>query len=202
MVYFARLAIATVLSVSGLTWAGQQPVFANPELEINEIAVRAAQQLGFPPVSPDSGIVGPFTDFQGLAYMDQRGRISYFNPQQLSVFFATINDRGNPQLNYALTPTGTYRFQGGQAIQVNPSAIESAVSSWPYSGAMVEVLIAGLQQYQDQVSAGGVAPGNLPADQQSYVKSVLHNTNMSILQNIGGDGCTERYEGVYYLGCW
>ncbi|MEM9771699.1 MAG: hypothetical protein AAF889_08910 [Cyanobacteria bacterium P01_D01_bin.73] len=197
MSYLARLAIATVLSAGCFAWAGQKPAIANPELEPSEIAVQAAQQLGFPPVPANSGIVGPFTDSQGLAYIDRSGRISYFNPQQLSVFFATFDGNGNPQLNYALTPKGTYQFQNGRAVQVNPSAIESAVSSWPYSGAMVNTLIAGLQQY-----AGGITPGNLPADQQSYVNSMLHNTSMSILQNIGGDGCTEQYEGVYYLGCW
>ncbi|MEM8604243.1 MAG: hypothetical protein AAGF24_10460 [Cyanobacteria bacterium P01_H01_bin.121] len=202
MLNLARLAIATALGMSCFAGVGQLPALANPALKPDAIAVGVAQQLGFPPVPPNSGIIGPLTDSQGIAYLDQSGRISYFNPQQLSVFFATVDASGTPQLTYALGPTGTYQFQGGQAIQVNPTAIEADVAVWPYSGEMVNILILGLQQYQAQIAASGVVPGNLPVEQQSYVNSVLHNTSMNILNNIGSDGCTEHYEGVYYLGCW
>ncbi|AMA09888.1 hypothetical protein [Picosynechococcus sp. PCC 73109] len=179
------------------------PAQANPvgiQFQGDANAVFVAQQLGFPPVPPNTGIIGPFSDDQGLIYLDAQGRISYFSPSQVTVFFAQANANNDPKILYALTPTATYTMQNNQAIAVDPNTIEAAITPWPYSGVMVNVLIAYLQQYQAQLMAsGGVT---VSAEQQSYVSSMLHNTSMNILNNIGSEGCTEHYEDVYYLGCW
>jgi hypothetical protein len=163
-------------------------------------AVATAQQLGFPPVPRNAGVIGPFTDAYGLAYLNQKGLVSYFSPQQLTVYFAALDAGGTPQIRYALTPTASYVVEAGQARGVHPTAIESRIAAWPYSGAMVNVLIASLQRYQAQIQTG--ATGTLSPAEHSYVSGMLHNTSMGILDNIGSQGCTEHYEDVYYLGCW
>lgn len=197
----ARLLLSPLLSLLLLAFpsSAQTSSEGGLNLEVDPTAVAAAQQLGFPPVSPNTGIIGPFTDQQGLIYLDQSGRISYFAPDQLSIFFAITDAQGESQVLYALTPTASYQLQGEDFVQVAPETIEPDIAPWPLSGAMVNVLIVALQQYQSQANSVPVAT---TYQQQAYINNVLHNTSMNILNNIGNEGCTEHYDGVYYLGCW
>ncbi len=198
-----RLLLSPLLSLFLLTFpcSAQTSSGGGLNLEVDPTAVAVAQQLGFPQVPPNSGIIGPFTDQQGLIYLDQSGRISYFAPDQLSVFFALTNSQGESQVLYALTPSASYQLQGEDFVQVAPETIEAKIAPWPLSGAMVNVLIAALQQYQSQLQANFV-PAASADEQQAYINSVLHNTSMNILNNIGNEDCTEHYDGVFYLGCW
>lgn len=189
------------LVVLGTPGLAQPPSGEGLNFEVDPTAVAAARQLGFPPVVPESGIIGPFTDRQGLIYLDRSGRMSYFAPDRLSVFFAIAAPEGGSRVLYALTPSATYQLQGENFVQVAPEAIEAEIAPWPMSGAMVNVLIAALQQYRDRIQSNPVSAAST-YEQQAYINSILHNTSTNILNNIGNEGCTEHYDGVYYLGCW
>ena len=36
----------------------------------------------------------------------------------------------------------------------------------------------------------------------SQISASMHETNMRIIDNIGGVGCTEYYEDGVFVGCW
>ena len=34
------------------------------------------------------------------------------------------------------------------------------------------------------------------------MNTMMHDTNMQIINNIGGGACVDHYEGPYFVGCW
>jgi len=74
------------------------------------------------------------------------------------------------------------------------------VYRWPHAEAVANVLIRYLlavRQGQIQAPSTGVDWAAMSA-----ASAGLHQANMSILQNMGSEACTQYYDGVYYLGCW
>lgn len=74
--------------------------------------------------------------------------MSYFVPSQLSVFFSTLDSQGNARLDYVLTPKASFQFHQGKPTLVD---LTSAVGIYPFSGAMVNVLVVALEQYRNQI---------------------------------------------------
>lgn len=172
----------------------------SPSLTTNSNVVETAQNLGFPPLQPGMSVIGPFIGPENsIVYMDNTGKVSYFVPERMTVFFGIMDGNNVPTLVYALTPVANYRIENNQFILLSDPPME--VFNWPYSEPMVNVLIATLQQYLTQVQT---QPQNVyaPWETQSVINNSLHEINMNILENMGNQGCTEYYEGVYYLGCW
>ncbi|MEM9695621.1 MAG: hypothetical protein AAGA56_23965, partial [Myxococcota bacterium] len=70
--------------------------------------------------------------------------------------------------------------------------------AWPHAEAVTMLLVNRLKA----VKAGmGEAPSS-PLQMDAMTSQSLHDTSMSILRNMGDEGCTKHYDGVYYLGCW
>ena len=98
---------------------------------------------------------------------------------------------------YGLNISGQYIFDAqGQAQQVQ--VLPDDVYQWPHANAVAQVLIQRIQQIQQ----GQAAAQQVDWAAASAASRSLHDTNMSILRNMGSSGCTEHYDGVYYLGCW
>ncbi|MCK6502008.1 hypothetical protein L6R53_01150 [Myxococcota bacterium] len=161
-------------------------------------AIALARQLGFPDVQPGMGVAGPLAGPEGsIYYASADGKVSYFLPGQVTAWFATL-DGGGVRFHYALTPTASYRVDAGKAVPL--SAPPPQIGAWPYSGPIVNVMVAQLQAYQQgRAAAGGQG---LSVAEQAYVSGKLHEINMNILENMGSQGCTEYYEDGAYVGCW
>ncbi len=166
---------------------------------ISPEAVAAAQYLGLPAITPGSGVAGPFEGPEGsLFYVDQAGRLTFLLPD-FSVYLAHLTKAGSLVFDYGMTPLAMYQFAGGQGIQLaNPTP---EMSLWPFVEPMAGVLLVVATQYQAGLQSGSVDSGS-QVEAMSAISGSLHQTSMSILDNIGGSGCTEHYEGVYYIGCW
>lgn len=188
---FGLLALGLALACGSGELGGAPGMQSSPE------AIALARQLGFPDVQPGMGVAGPFSGPEGsIYYAAPDGRVSAFAPGAITAWFATVGGDGQVRFDYALTPTASYRFEGGQPVQLRAPPQE--IGPWPYSGPMVSVMVQHLEQYQQQRGAGA----GLSMQEQAYVSSKLHEINMNILANMGDQGCTEHYEGVTYLGCW
>lgn len=166
---------------------------------ISAQAVAAAQYLGLPAVTPESGIAGPFEGPEGsLFYADQSGRATFLLPN-FSVYLAHLTETGALVFDYGMTPLAMYQFANSQAIQLAYPAPE--MSLWPFVDPIAGVLLTIAAQHQAGLQSGTFS-GSSDAGVMSAISGSLHETNMSILNNIGDSGCTEHYDGVYYLGCW
>jgi hypothetical protein len=54
-----------------------------------------------------------------------------------------------------------------------------------------------------QIQAGmAVAPGSSTAGATLMADQAQYDTTAAILANMGDEGCTKHYDGVFYLGCW
>ena len=161
-------------------------------------ALALAAQLGIPAVVPGTGVAGPFDGPQGsLYYLDQAGHITFFLPQNLTVY---AGEAASGQLRYAFSPTGFYAIQGAQVVPISGPPPELA--AWPQVDPLAQVLLqVAQQQLQQQQLLHGSSGGEDWATMSAVSRS-LHETNMAILDNMGSAGCTDHYEDYVYVGCW
>ncbi|MCB9688344.1 MAG: hypothetical protein H6735_25115 [Alphaproteobacteria bacterium] len=165
-------------------------------------AMATASALGIPPVTPGSGVVGPFEGPEGsLAWMSADGKVSFLLPEVPVVWMAR-SDTG--QFVYGLAPQGFFVVKGDQVTQVADPPPEMA--TWPHAEPLAGLMITVLQR---QIAAGGAPPtgGGGTMDPATYavmsqISASMHETNMRIIDNIGGVGCTEYYEDGVFVGCW
>jgi len=162
-------------------------------------AAAQAAQVGLPTIDSSGAVAGPFSGPEGTLYYLGRGDLlTFFHPTQYVAYFAESNG-GALRFRYALTPQGQFVVDGAnraQQVQVLPDD----VYRWPHAEAVAQVLIQyllAIRQGQLAAPTGGVDWGAMSA-----ASAALHQSNMAILGNMGSSGCTEYYDGVYYLGCW
>lgn len=171
------------------TQAGSQP---------SAQTIARAKAAGLPAVDKGAQIAGPFEGPQGtLYYIKRDGRITYFHPEAATGYFGTLNPDGSMSFKYGLNIGGQYIFGlQGQARQV--PVLPDDVYQWPHASAVAQVLIRRILQIQQ----GRAAAPAVDWAAASAASRALHETNRSILNNMGSSRCIERYDGVYYLGCW
>ena len=162
-------------------------------------AVQIAEKAGIPELATNSQTAGPFLGEQNtIYYLDNSGLITFFHPTQYFAYFGELN--GNViEYKYMLTPEGQYvlnHFNQAHQVKVLPND----VYRWPQANAVAQVLI----QYLIKIKQGLVVAPNQSTDWKSMSKisSEMYQSTMSILGHMGDEGCTQHYEGVYYLGCW
>lgn len=162
-------------------------------------AIQTAQQVGLPAVDGSGQIAGPFEGPQGtLYYLNQSGLITFFHPTQYLAYFGTVVG-GGISYQYALSPQGQFVVDAqNQAQQVG--VLPDDVYRYPHANAVAQVLI----QYLMAIQQGQIAApqGQVDWAAMSEASRRMHETNMAIINNMGSTGCTEHYDGVYYLGCW
>lgn len=162
--------------------------------------IARAQGYGLPAVQPGTGAAGPFDGPQGaLLYADGDGLVTVYLPDAWSIYLAQATPQGSLRFVYGLTPQASFRFDEAQQATQLPGP-NADMERWPHVNAVVTNLV---QRYQLLAQNN---PGGAPTPQwgaASEVSAGLHDTTMNILRGgLGDQGCTERYDGVYYLGCW
>lgn len=179
----------------------QAAAAAASSLKSSPAAIQHAQRLGFPPVPEQSKVIGPFEGPEGsIFYADATGKVSYFVPSQKSAFFGQVGEDGSPKFQYAVRPEANYQI-GADGAQTKLPAPPQEIMQWPYSGPMVNVMVEVLKKHLQELKQQQ-AQQNADVQTRAFVSRKMHEINMGILRNMGNDGCTKHYEGVYYLGCW
>lgn len=163
--------------------------------------VARAQEYGLPAVPKGSDMAGPFDGPENsLLYYNAQGLVSFYRPELNAAYFASAQPQWS--WRYGVSAAGVFAFDAqGQATQLNGFPQEMA--SWPQAEAIVTTLIARVQAQAQQPQAQPTPQASAQDyEVMSQISRQLHDTNMSILGGMGSQGCTEHYEGVYYLGCW
>ena len=170
-------------------------VFSSPYNSGAQIAA----SVGLPGIDASNQIAGPFIGQQNtIYYLGNAGLITYFHPTQYFAYFGEL--QGDiVKYKYMLTPQGQYVINDyNQSQQVN--VLPNDVYRWPHANAVAQVLV----QYLMAIKQGMIAAPSQSTDwnTMSQISSDMHKSTMSILGRMGDDGCTQYYDGVYYLGCW
>lgn len=162
-------------------------------------AVQIAQKVGLPGLTTNSQTAGPFLGEQNtIFYINKSGLITYFHPTQYFAYFGKLQDE-QVVFKYMLSPQGQYVVNhSNQAEQVN--VLPNDVFHWPHANAVAQVLI----KYLTAIKEGQINAPDQTTDWNtlSQISADMHKSTMSILGNMGNEGCTQYYDGVYYLGCW
>lgn len=166
-----------------------------PSGSANALAV--ARAAGIADVSPGSPYAGPFDGPEGsVYYLGADRRVTFYHPANTTIWLATLGTDGNPTYAWAITPTGTYRFEGGQPVAV-PSTPDE-VGAWPHMGAVVPAYLLQLERVQQDLASREASDHAMEA----WMLRKSHEINMNILRNIGSSDCTAYYDGPTYIGCW
>lgn len=164
-----------------------------PQLDPATVAV--AQRMGLP-ILPQGSVTGPWPAPGGVAYTDDRHRVSVLMPQAGSIVLARyVQGQVVPEL--VLTPTGNFRAVHGQ-LQPLPAPPQDALA-WPVAEPMVNALVQILTAWRD----AQLQMQPTPIQAASAVSAGMHDTTMRVLEiGFSDEGCTQHYDGVTYLGCW
>lgn len=166
-------------------------------------AIARANKWGVAAVAPGSGVAGPFLAADGtLLWADGAGRLTMYLPEHPVIVLAQQNGQ-HAQHRYVVLPHGNFAVDAaGQATALAQPLPE--MNAWPHleqvATSMVAVLQAMIARGHQVPPAGSAVPYEL----MSELSRRQHETTMSIVDNIGGAGCTERYDADTnaYLGCW
>lgn len=175
-------------------------------------AMAAAKKAGLPKLTAADGIAGPFDADDGMVYyVDKDGRISVFDPTGMVGYFGTLK----PQAwQYSMNPQGYYEVRAGKAKKLRGAP--DALATYPLAVAMAHSIIAQFdahkragtlpKQYRSgSGSGGGRSRGGTNAAtlrMMSDMSRMSHETSMTIINNMGGGGCTNHYSGTDFVGCW
>ena len=179
--------------------AGSQPegqADADQSLQPSPRARAIAEQLGFPAVGEGSSVAGPFDGPNGtIWYASNDGKLSFFDPNTAITYMATLQPE---QWVYLMAPQGFFAVVGDQVTQVAEPPAD--IATWPQAEAMARVAIAVREQ---QMTQGTQPSGDtVPWGTMTDLSTSMHDTNMTIINNIGGAGCTDHYDGPYFVGCY
>ena len=187
---------ATGAADSGATSpdASQSTLKSSPE------AIAHAQALGFPPVPEGSPVIGPLAGPEGsIFYAERSGKVSYFVPDQKSAFFGQVDAQGQVAFLYAVRPDAFYAIRGQEQTRLASPPAE--LEQWPYADPIFNVMIQVIKAHQQELEQQS-AQQQADYQRRAFSSRKMHEINMNILRNMGGDSCTKHYEGTYYLGCW
>ena len=168
-------------------------------------SVALAKQYGIAAVDPASGVAGPYPGPEGsIYYLSAEGLATFYLPAANAAYLAKLK----PQLtwHYGFNASGYYQFtpQGAQPLQNL-----NVMSPWPHAVPVANALVARIKQQQQ--AAAAATPAQKQQQQQmdwatyqrlSQLSAAQHRSMMGVINNLGDSGCTKRYEGVYYVGCW
>lgn len=165
----------------------------------HDSATQIAQKAGIPELATNSQTAGPFLGDQNtIYYLNNSGLITFFHPTQYFAYFGELH--GNKLIyKYMLTPEGQYvvnHLNHAEQVKVLPND----VYRWPQANAVAQVLI----RYLMEINQGLIVAPAQDTDwnTMSQISSEMHKSTMSILGRMGDEGCTQHFDGVYYLGCW
>lgn len=169
-------------------------------------SVALAKQSGIAAADPASGVAGPYPGPEGsIYYLNAQGLATFYLPNANAAYLAKLT----PQLSwhYGFSAAGYYQFTPQGAVPLQNLA---AMSPWPHAVAVANAVAARAKQQQ---AAAAAQPAAQPAPQQqqmdwatyqrlSQQSAAQHRSMMRMIDGLGDSGCTKRYEGVYYVGCW
>jgi hypothetical protein len=193
---------ATSESTSTTTPAEETVTPENAAIQPSAQAVARAQAAGIPAIDPNGvPAAGPFEGPGGtLLYIGKDAKLTFYQPDQAIAYFGTQTPNGITY-QYVLALTGQYVVDANnQAVQVQ--ALPDDSLTWPHAQSVAQVFIATLQAIQAGQRAAPQGGGQADWASMSAASKAMHDTNMSIINNMGSTGCTKHYDDVYYLGCW
>jgi hypothetical protein len=191
---FATLGgVQLLLSFSGLVGEGEAVGgFPKPTKK----ALKIAKKFRLPSIPQGGMIAGPFDRPNGMIfYLGQDSRISIYDPKKNQVFFGRMNPNG---WSYATLPNGYHKIENLTPVKIRTPPPEMGL--WPMAVELSKLCFN--RAKKKRRARRRRRSSGVPWGVMSNMSRMMHQTNMQIINNIGGSGCINRYEGPFFVGCW
>ncbi len=186
-----------MLNFAGITSQGR----ADQGLRPSAHAVKIARRYGLSSPRKGTAVAGPFDASDGMIfYIDKAGRLSVYNPKTNQAFFGTLE---GGRWRYTVGSDGYRNVQGSASTKPNATA-PAALARWPLALELSTQISKTYKKTQKRrrKSARSSRAGRVPWGIMSAMSRQMHQTNMTVISNIGGGGCYDRYSGSVWVGCW
>lgn len=170
-------------------------------------AIASARTAQLPAVGKGETQAGPFDGPQGsIFYVNAQGQVSFYLPDYHAAYFASASPF---KWTYGISTGGYFAFDA-QNKAVELAEPPQQLLSWPMALPIAEQIAA----FAEQLASGNstLAQRDIetlsPSEKERFWKEMattselMDSSTMGVMRQIGASGCSEHYEGLYYLGCY
>lgn len=179
--------------------------------------IRRAEKAGLPALTEQQKNAGPFDGPQNsVFYMNGEGLVSFYLPDYHAAYFAQAKPF---RWIYGVSMAGYFAFdQNNNYLEL--AAAPEQLLAWPMAYPIAERIALFAQAYIEDTARveQGAAPSdtlrhrNLDelSDKEQEIfwnamgktATMMNETTMAVIQNIGGPGCISHYEDTHFMGCY
>lgn len=179
--------------------------------------LRRAEKAGLPGLTEQQKIAGPFDGPQNsVFYMNGEGLVSFYLPDYHAAYFAQAKPF---RWIYGVSMAGYFAFDQQNNYLELAEAPEQLLA-WPMAYPIAERIATFAHAYieEEQRVAQGAAPSDtlrhrnldeLSAQEQEIfwdamgqTATMMNETTMAVIENIGGPGCISHYQDAHFMGCY
>lgn len=179
--------------------------------------IRRAEKAGLPGLTEQQKNAGPFDGPQNsVFYMNGDGLVSFYLPDYHAAYFAQAKPF---RWIYGVSMAGYFAFdQNNNYLEL--AAAPEQLLAWPMAYPIAERVAQFAHAYIED--AARVAQGAAPSDTLHHrsldelsdkeqeifwnamgeTATMMNETTMAVIQNIGGPGCISHYEDTHFMGCY
>jgi|GEM_PF-4687933 hypothetical protein len=174
-------------------------LFSLTEIAHGQTATSVAQRLGLPS-SATPNVTAPAAGPNGtLVYLNRKGLVTALQPATATAYFGSAKG-----IVFVVNTQGYFVVRNGKPVQLRQGP--RALSHFPHARRVARAI----SHYAKRVAKNSRKVATRPSSKgnaslyrsMSKMNQMMHNTNMNIINNIGGAGCTRHYENNAYVGCW